>query len=142
MSSIHYEPVNLFDQFNNEINRYFSRARPATTARKHDWVPAVDIHEEASRFVLTADVPGVGRENIDITLEDGVLTVKGERSVEQNATNEGYRRRERLHGTFLRQFTLPDTVDAEHINATVKEGVLVIDIPKLDKPQPRKITVN
>lgn len=142
MSSIHYEPVNLFDQFNNEINRYFSRARPATTARKHDWVPAVDIHEEASRFVLTADVPGVGRENIDITLEDGVLTVKGERSAEQNANNEGYRRRERLHGTFLRQFTLPDTVDAEHISATVKDGVLVIEIPRLDKPQPRKITVN
>jgi HSP20 family protein len=142
MSLIHYEPVNLLDQFNNEINRYFSRSRPAAPARKHDWAPAVDIHEEDSRFVLTADVPGVSRENIDITLEDGVLTVKGERSAEQNAANEGYRRRERLHGTFLRQFTLPDSVDAEHISATVKDGVLVIEIPKLDKPQPRKISVN
>jgi HSP20 family protein len=141
MSLIHYEPVNLFDQFNNEINRCFSRTRPAAT-RQHDWVPAVDIHEEESRFVLTADVPGVSRESIDITLEDGVLTVQGERRAERDAASEGYRRRERAHGTFLRQFSLPDTVDAEQINATVKDGVLQIEIPKQEKLQPRKISVN
>jgi len=141
MSLIHYEPVNLFDQFNNEINRYFARSRPAT-ARKGDWVPAVDIREEENRFVLTADVPGVSRENIDITLEDGVLTIRGERSARQESEAEGYRRRERVQGTFLRQFTLPDTVNAEQINATVKDGVLEIAIPKLEKPRPKKITVN
>ena len=141
MSLIHYEPVNLFDQFNNELNRYFSRTRPAAVQQR-DWTPAVDIHEQENRFVLTADVPGVSRENIDITLEDGVLTVKGERSAEQESASEGFRRRERLHGTFLRQFTLPDTVNAEHINATVKDGVLEIAIPKQEKPRPKKITVN
>jgi len=138
---IRYEPVNLFDQFNNELNGYFSRTDPATT-RQRDWKPAVDIHEEESRFVLTADVPGVSREHIELSLEDGVLTVKGERSAEQESASEGFRRRERVHGTFLRQFTLPDTVDAEHINATVKDGVLVIEIPKQEKPRPKKITVN
>ena len=141
MSLIHYEPVSLFDQFNNEINRYFARSHPAT-ARKGDWVPAVDIREEDNRFVLTADVPGVSRENIDITLEDGVLTIRGERSARQESEAEGYRRRERVQGTFLRQFTLPDTVNAEQINATVKDGVLEIAIPKLEKPRPKKITVN
>jgi len=141
MSLIHYEPVNLFDQFNNEINRYFARSRPAT-ARKGDWVPAVDIREEENRFVLTADVPGVSRENIDITLEDGVLTIRGERSARQESEAEGYRRRERVQGAFQRQFTLPDTVNAEQINATVKDGVLEIAIPKLEKPRPKKITVN
>ena len=141
MSSMQHEPVNFFDQFNNEINRYLAHTHPAST-RQRDWVPAVDIHEEESRFVLTADVPGVSRENIDITLEDGVLTVRGERSAEQASTGEGIRRRERVHGTFLRQFTLPDTVDAEHINATVKDGVLEIAIPKQEKLQPKKITVN
>lgn len=141
MSMIRYEPVNLFDQFNNELNRCFSRTDPATT-RQRDWRPAVDIHEEEDRFVLTADVPGVSREHIELSLEDGVLTVKGERSAEQENTSAGIRRRERVHGTFLRQFTLPDTVDAEHINATVKDGVLVIEIPKQEKPQAKKITVN
>lgn len=141
MSLIHYEPVNLFDQFNNEINRYFARSRPAT-ARKGDWVPAVDIREEENRFVLTADVPGVSRENIDITLEDGVLTIRGERSARQESEAEGYRRRERVQGAFQRHFTLPDTVNAEQINATVKDGVLEIAIPKLEKPRPKKITVN
>jgi len=141
MSSIRYEPVNLFDQFNNEINRYFARTRPAAV-RQNDWVPAVDIHEEESRFVLTADVPGINRENIDILLEDGVLIVQGERRAGQESASEGYRRRERASGTFQRQFTLPDTVDAEHINATVKDGVLEITIPKQEKLQPKKITVN
>ena len=141
MSMISYEPVNLFDQFNNELNRHFARTRPAAT-RQHDWVPAVDIHEEENRFVLIADVPGVSRENIDISLDDGVLVVKGERSAEQDSASAGLRRRERVHGTFQRQFTLPDTVDAEHINATVKDGVLEIAIPKQEKIQPRKITVN
>lgn len=142
MSLIHYEPVNLLDQFNNELNRYFARTPRPAMARKGDWVPAVDILEEESRFVLTADVPGVTRENIDITLEDGVLTVKGERSGRQESAAEGYRRRERVLGTFLRQFTLPDTVNAEQIRATVKDGILEIEIPKLEKPRPKKITVN
>ena len=141
MSTISYAPINLFDQFSNELNRHFTRTRPDPT-REHDWVPAVDIHEEESRFVLIADVPGVSRENIDITLEDGVLMVKGERSAKQESASAGLHRRERAFGMFQRQFTLPDTVDAEHINATVKDGVLEIAIPKQEKLQPRKITVN
>lgn len=141
MSMTHYEPASLFDQFNNEINRYLAHTRPGA-AQQRDWVPAVDIHEEENRFVLTADVPGISRENVDITLEEGVLTVKGARRVEQASSNTGYRHRERRQGTFLRQFTLPDTVDAEHINATMKDGVLEIEIPKQEKLQPKKITVN
>ena len=141
MSSMQHEPVNFFDQFNNEINRYLAHTHPASN-RQRDWVPAVDIHEEENRFILTADIPGVRRENIDITLEDGVLTVQGDRQDKRKSSNEGYRRRERRHGTFLRQFTLPDTVDAEHINATVNDGVLAIEIPKQEKLQPKKITVN
>lgn len=142
MSMTYYEPVNLFDQFNNEINRYLSRTRRPAATRERDWVPAVDIREEDGRYLLTADVPGVSRENIEITLEDGVLTVKGERRAEQEPASEGYRRRERVHGAFMRQFTLPDTVDAENISATVRDGVLGIEIPKQEKPRPQKITVN
>jgi HSP20 family protein len=141
MALVRYEPVNLFEQFNNEINRYFTHAREAAANQEHDWSPAVDIREDDTSYVLTADIPGVKRDDIEITLEDGVLTVKGERKAETEVTEEGYRRRERTHGIFQRQFSLPETVDTANISATVDDGVLEIEIPKQEKPEPRRITV-
>jgi len=142
MSLVHYKPGNLFGPFDNEINRLFFNAHTTDAANQtHDWVPAVDIREEDHRYVLEADIPGVSREDLDITLEDSVLTVKGERTVNSEENDEGYRRRERTHGSFVRQFTLPDTVNSEGISATVVNGVLEIGIPKQAKPEPRKITV-
>ena len=101
----------------------------------------MDIREEENRYVLEADIPGVSSEDLDITLEDSVLTIKGERTVNSVENSEGYRRRERTHGSFVRQFTLPDTVNTEAISAAVVNGVLEIGIPKQAKPEPRKITV-
>ena len=142
MSLVHHKPVNLFNQFNDEMNRYFSLTRAGAANQEQDWMPAVDIREEDSRYLLTADIPGVDRKDVEITLEEGVLTVKGERSTKTEVTEEGYRRRERTYGTFMRQFTLPETVDTGSISATVKDGVLEIEIPKQDKPEPRRITVS
>jgi HSP20 family protein len=143
MALVRYEPINLFDQFNNEINRFFSGAQTQRAAnQERGWVPAVDIREEDDRFLLSADIPGVERKDVEITLEKGVLTIKGERHAESEEKREGFRRRERVHGTFMRQFTLPDTVNAENISASVREGVLHIEIPKQAKPEPRKISVN
>jgi HSP20 family protein len=142
MSLVHYKPVNLFDQFNDEMNRYFSSMRSTAANQEHDWTPAVDIHEEDSRYMLTADIPGVNRNDVEITLEDGVLTVKGERKSETEVAEEGYRRRERIYGTFVRQFNLPDTVDTANISAKAEDGVLKIEIPKQEKPQPKKIAVS
>ena len=139
MSLVHYRPGNLFGQFDNEINRIFSNADAANQA--HDWTPAMDIREEENRYILEADIPGVSREDLDITLEDSVLTIKGERTVNSEENSEGYRRRERTHGSFVRQFTLPDTVNTEAISAAVVNGVLEVGIPKQAKPEPRKITV-
>ncbi|MGB5443851.1 MAG: Hsp20/alpha crystallin family protein [Gammaproteobacteria bacterium] len=141
MSLVHYKPVNLFRQFDNELNRYFSNAHTEAANQAHDWTPAVDIREEDNRYVVEADIPGVARENIDILLEDSVLTVNGQRSIESEDNAENYRRRERTHGSFVRQFTLPDTVNTEAISATVTDGVLEIRIPKQEKPEARKITV-
>ena len=142
MSLVHYKPGNLFGQFDNEINRLFFNAHATDAANQtHDWTPAVDIREEENRYVLEADIPGISREDLDITLEDSVLTIKGERTVNSEENREGYRRRERTHGSFVRQFTLPDTVNAEAISAAVVNGVLEIGIPKQAKPEPRKITV-
>jgi HSP20 family protein len=142
MPLVHYKPVNLFNQFNDEMNRYLSLTRTGAANQEHDWMPAVDIREEDKQYLLTADIPGVNRKDIEITLEEGVLTVKGERNTETDVSAADYRRRERTHGTFMRQFTLPDTVNATSISATAKDGVLEITIPKQDKPEARKITVS
>ena len=143
MALVRYEPINLFDQFNNEINRFFNVApRQRTGSPDRNWMPAVDIREEEDRFVLSADIPGVDRKDVEITMEDGVLTIKGERHAETEEKREGLHRRERVHGTFMRQFTLPDTVNADNISATVTGGVLHIEIPKQARPEPRRITVN
>ncbi|MGB5473218.1 MAG: Hsp20/alpha crystallin family protein [Gammaproteobacteria bacterium] len=143
MAMVRYEPINLFDRFNNEINRFLTGTQAQDeTVPARDWMPAVDILEEDSRYVLFADLPGVERSDIDISLEEGVLTIKGERRAESETQADGYRRRERLRGSFLRRFTLPDTVNADSISATMKDGVLQIGIPKQEKPQPRKITVS
>jgi len=141
MSLVHYKPINLFDQINNEMNRYLSM-RDTAANQEHEWTPAVDIHEEDSCYMLTADIPGVNRKDVEISLEDGVLTVKGERKSEAEVTEEGYRRRERIQGTFVRQFNLPDTIDTANISAKAEDGVLTIAIPKQEKPEPKKITVS
>jgi len=142
MTLTRYEPYNLIDQFHNEINRLFNTNPGSAAATPTSWVPAVDILEEEHRYVLRADVPGVERKDIDITLEDTVLTIKGERRVYSEEGRQAYRRRERGNGIFFRQFTLPDSVDAANISAKVSDGVLEIGIPKQTKLAPQKITVN
>jgi len=143
MAMVRYEPIDLFDRFNNEINRLFTGTMMQNEAKQaHDWLPAVDIREDESRFLLYADIPGVDRKDVDITLEAGILTIKGKRHAGTEEKHNGFRRRERVHGSFMRQFTLPDTVNAENIGATVKDGVLQIEIPKQEIPQARKISVS
>jgi len=142
MSLVHYKPANLFNQFNDEMNRHFSIAREGAANQEREWQPAVDIREEETRYLITADIPGVNSKDIDVTLEDGVLSIKGERSMETDVSEAGYRHRERTHGTFMRQFTLPDTVNANGISATAKDGVLEVTIPTQDKPAAKKITVS
>ena len=142
MSLIRYQPIRLFDHFNEDINRYFGTTHKTVPAQTYNWAPAVDIHEEEGCYLLSADIPGVERENIEITLEDGVLILKGERAEADGKNEKLYRRKERQYGTFMRKFTLPDTVDMQNISATVKAGVLSVMIPKQAKPQPTRITIN
>lgn len=146
MSLTRYEPYNLVNQLHNEINRVFglNAGHPGdedTAAVTADWMPAVDIREEKDRYVLRADLPGVNPEDIEITMESGVLTIRGERHGETMAEEQSYRRVERISGRFFRRFTLPDTADADNISATGKNGVLEVTIPKHEKMKPRRITV-
>jgi HSP20 family protein len=149
MAMVRYEPWNLLDKFQDELNRLglFDQFRRdavdgdnSSVVTSH-WRPAVDIREEADRYVIEADLPGIDPKDIEITMEQGVLTIKGERASEKDETHEGYRRVERVRGTFYRRFSLPDSADADHIEAKGKNGVLEIVLPKLEKVQPRKITV-
>ncbi len=145
MNLIRYEPWNLVSQLHNEMNRLFDRnlgtldgdASLAAT----DWVPAVDIKEEPGRFIIHADVPGVDPKEIEVTMEDGTLTIRGERKSESREERDGFRRVERVSGQFFRRFTLPDTADSEGISARGNHGVLEVSIPKQAKVQPRRITV-
>ncbi|MFZ0219035.1 MAG: Hsp20/alpha crystallin family protein [Candidatus Aquirickettsiella sp.] len=113
----------------------------SSTVETSHWAPAVDIKEESTRFVLFADIPGVDPKYIEISMENGVLTIKGERVTTQVEENEVYTRNERSKGAFYRRFALPDTADADKISAEEKQGVLRIIIPKRDKAAAKKIKV-
>lgn len=106
------------------------------------WTPRVDIKEEDKRFVILADVPGVDPADIEIHMDKGILTIKGERKTESKDDNGGYTRVERSYGAFYRRFALPDTADADGISASGKHGVLEIAIPKKPETTPRRIAVN
>ena len=141
-----YDPWNRFSQMQRELERMFdtrnvARGDESTQAATADWVPAVDIKEEDDRFVVYADIPGVEPKDIDITMDNGVLTIRGERENQTTEEREGFKRIERTRGTFYRRFALPDTADVENITAKGNHGVLEVVIPKQQKAQPRRVTV-
>ena len=142
MSLVRYDPWSLLDQLRREMDRaYEGRGDDASISAAADWTPAVDIKEEKDCFVVHADLPGVDPKAIEVHAENGMLTIKGERESEKKEEKEGYKRIERVHGSFYRRFTLPDTADTDKITAKSNNGVLEIRIPKHEKLQPRKITV-
>lgn len=106
------------------------------------WTPRVDVREEASRFVILADLPGIDPADIEVQMDRNVLTLKGERKSETQDEGAKFTRVERRHGRFERRFTLPESADAEGISASGKHGVLEISIPKKAESSPRRITIN
>jgi HSP20 family protein len=140
MTVVRYEPWALVNRLQKDIDHLF--AAPSTTAADSGaWLPPVDIHEEKDRFLLHVDLPGVDPQAVEITAEQGVLTVRGRREDKRREARDGYRRVERVTGEFQRRFSLPDTADADHIKAKAVNGVLEVVIPKVAQVQPRKITV-
>ena len=125
-----------FSLFEDTLNRFFSEG---VTARP--WSPAVDISETPDALVLTADLPGVKLEEIELKLEDGTLTLSGKREFEKKEDTGAYHRIERSYGTFQRAFALPDTVEADKVSATVDNGVLKVTLPKKEIAKPKTIKV-
>jgi HSP20 family protein len=134
------------NQLQQEVNRLFDartatrRARP-DPATSGEWVPPVDIREEADQYVINADLPGVDPKDIEVTMEKGVLTLRGRRDVQTAAEQPTFKRRERPAGGFHRRFVMPETADAEGITAQGRNGVLQVLIPKRQKAQARRIQV-
>jgi HSP20 family protein len=148
MTLIRYQPWGLVNQLHNELNRMFDGPAGLSgngfdgNAVATDWVPSVDVKEEADRWVVRADVPGVDPADIEVSMSDGALTIRGTRSAESTDEKDGWRRVERVSGSFYRRFTLPDTADAAGIKAASKHGVLELTIPKQPKVMPKRIAVD
>jgi HSP20 family protein len=143
MAIVRYNPYGGVSALQSEINRLFSSfGDNESTGATASWVPNVDIEEYTDRFHLYVDLPGVNPADVEITLDNGVLTISGERRFAAEAAEQKLNRRvERVQGQFYRRFALPDTVDADNVRATGVNGVLEIRIPKQAKAQPRRIEV-
>ena len=113
----------------------------AGQVREAPWAPRVDIKEDDKRFVILADIPGIDPADIEVSMDKGVLTIKGQRKQETAEEGTRFTRLERAHGAFLRRFTLPDGADAEGITAHGRHGVLEVSIPKRAEAAPRRITI-
>jgi HSP20 family protein len=142
MAIIRWSPARELEGMEiDRLNRMF--ANFYGEAFVQGWVPPVDIFEtDEHEVVLKADLPDMKREDISLTFENGVLTIKGERKFEQETQRENYHRAERHHGTFSRSFTLPNTVDATRISASYKDGLLTVRLPQREEAKPKQIAVN
>ena len=146
MNLTRLEPWSLINLLHQDLDQIAGRRYGVADSDNNgssvaDWVPAVDIVEEKDRYVLRADVPGVRPEDIDVNMENGVLSVSGERHQESTEEAQETRRMERVSGKFYRRFNLPDTADAEEISARSANGILEVVIPKQPEIQARRITV-
>jgi len=146
MKLVRYSPWSVLDEIHDEMNNLFESRLGAersddTRVATSQWAPAVDIKEEDDKYVLRADIPGVSPEDIEVSMDKGVLSIKGERKEESEENKEDFHRIERRYGSFYRRFSLPDTADATAVSAEGKNGVLEIVIPKKEQEQPRRIEV-
>jgi HSP20 family protein len=146
MNLVYRQPWSLMDRWRREIDELLTRSSdpsfpfPAVT-NSTAWTPAVDLQEESDHFILRADVPGVASKDIEVSAEDGTLTVRGERPPRERVSGDGFEHIERVAGTFLRRFILPDSARAEAIKARYVDGVLEIEIPKQPRVETKRIAV-
>jgi HSP20 family protein len=138
---------NPFQEFENLLSRYNKGTSGSGTQLSNDlsfadWAPSCDIEEQEDRYVIKADLPGVDKKDIDVKLENGVISIRGEKQTEKE-TGKGTKRHrtERFHGSFARSFTLPDAVKDERVEANYKDGVLSLVIPKAEEAKPKSIDI-
>ena len=144
MALVRYDTWFPVSQVEKDMTQFMSRLREKledVSVVHTEWVPLVDVKEEKDHFLIRADIPGVDPRHIEVTMENGVLSIRGERTGESVEEREKYHRMERAAGIFHRRFALPDTANPEGIAARGHDGVLEIMIPKHEKVRPRRIAV-
>ena len=149
MALVRWEPVREITSIQNEMNRLFNTFFDTPTAAEggngtsaRRWIPAMDLVETEDAFVLKADLPGVTESDVNVEVEDNVLTVSGERKAEHEDKREGYVRVERSYGSFRRSLTLPEGVDADAVSASFDRGVLEVRIPKPEQRKPHRVRIS
>ena len=135
------ETTNVFGDFDNMMAGFFRPVGDMAPATNGGWTPAADIRETKEAYLVEAELPGLTKEDVNVTFENGVLTLSGERKLESETEEDNYRRIERRYGSFTRSFSLPREVDAEGVNATFKEGLLTVTVPKVEQAKPRSIAI-
>lgn len=146
MSLMKYQPWSMFDQLHREINDLFDKRltneQGDNFLSSSNWQPAVDIKETDNEYLIKADIPGVKPEEIEVSTDNGRLSIKGERKQDVDETRGGVHRIECSYGSFFRSFTLPENVNAEAITAKADNGVLELTLPKTEEQQSRKIKIS
>ena len=144
MNVIKYDPFRELRSLHNEMNRLFTgnlEGQNAGEFARGAWSPSVDIYEDKDRLIVEAELPGMNRDDFELTVENNVLTLRGERKFEKKTDGDNYHRVERSYGSFTRQFTLPQTVTAEGATADFENGVLRVALPKREETKARKIEI-
>ena len=142
MKLVRWDPLQELVAMSNRLNRTINDPfTPRTEDALGAWVPPVDIHERQDHLVIRVEVPGVHKEDMDVRIENGVLTLHGERKEEKEIKEENAHLMERVYGRFTRSFSLPTTVDAARVTATYKDGVLEVTVPKVETAKPKKVEI-
>src|SRR5438093_4472469 len=142
-----WEPFREMEDFQNRLSTLFGRPLRRTNGHGReditlaDWMPLADITEDDKEYLIKAELPEMKKEDVKVTVENGVLTISGERKFEQEEKKRKFHRVERGYGTFVRSFTLPDDADFNKVNAQFKNGVLMVHVPKSERAQPKQIEV-
>ena len=146
MALVRWDPFRELEEVSDRLNRMFARPAARTSNGKEtmivaDWTPSVDISETEGEYQIKAEIPDVKKEDVKVTVEDGVLTIQGERKQEKEEKGKKFHRIERSYGSFVRTFSLPDVIEEEKVKAEFKDGVLSLHLPKSEKAKPKAIEV-
>lgn len=141
-----WNPINEFEDLMNRYNRVFGLSRSSNDNKdlfsRSDWSPAVDIKETPEAFSIEAELPGMDKKDVKVTVHDGVLTIEGERKHEEESKEKKLHRIERFYGSFMRRFTLPENVDENSVKANFKDGLLTLTVQKAEPKTPKAIEVD
>ena len=146
MNLVKWDPFRELEDMSNRLNRVFgrpiARMEPNSEMLMADWTPSADISETDTSYLIKAEIPGVNKEDVKVTIQDGMLTVQGERKMEKEEKGKKFHRIERSYGSFMRSFRVPDDADESTVKAEFKDGVLNITLAKSAKAKPKAINVS